>query len=160
MSIKMVNKDVLRHVASKIYLASCNREVDENYYECCLKLTEHEINQYLTRLEILNYKTYISYWTEPDILANTVLPYCVFNCLEFVTVKMPAAQFLKWLLFIRNNISISIIHHASNPVYQEDEAAVKFLTKLIADVQLAIINELPEFKAARINDVPPLESAL
>lgn len=160
MSIKIVNKDVLRHVASKMYLASCNNIVNENFYECCLKLSENAIEKYATRWEILNYKSFISYWTEPEILAKAAFPDCVFSCVDRATFKIPTAQFLKWLLFIREGISLDCIVRAGNPVYVDDEEAVKFLNKLIAQVQMAIINELPDFQNARGNVVPPLEAAI
>lgn len=160
MSIQIINTGVLRHVASKMYLASCSKVVDENFYDCCSKLKEAAINDYMTRWEILNYKTYISYWTDPEIKALAEIPNCIFNCVEYATVKIPAVQFLKWLLFIRNNISLPCIVHAGNPVYKDDEQAVKFLQKLVEQVQLAIIQQIPEFQKAKANEVPPLESAI
>ncbi|SHN45564.1 hypothetical protein [Chitinophaga sp. CF418] len=156
MSIKIVNKDVLRHVASKMYLASRNNIVNDNFYECCLKLSETAIEQYVTRWEILNYRTYVSHWADRENISPGEFPKCQVTFLDLVTFNIPAAQFLKWLLFIREGINVDCIIRAGNPIYAVDEDAVKFLNKLIAQVQMAIINELPDFQKAKVNEVPPL----
>lgn len=139
MSIQIIDKTIFLAVARKMFEAKSAVSASENYYQCCKLLSDDKIRELVTSWHDLNYDSYMSESNEAQNIPPST------ELVILVTPPPPKAiQFLKWLQCIRNNIYTQQVLKTNRRAAED----VLFLDRLIREVCIAIIIQLPEYEAA------------
>ncbi|MCX2429876.1 hypothetical protein [Pedobacter sp. GR22-10] len=139
MSIQIIEKTVFLAVARKMFEASIAVKVNENFYPCCREMSSERIIDIVASWHTLNWDSFENEYSEGEQMPERE------ELLIGITPPPPTAvQFLKWLHCIRYNINHNCIPRQNTTDLQD----ILFLDRLIRDVSKAIIEQLPDYRAA------------
>jgi hypothetical protein len=151
MSVQIIGRDASQYLLSHAIKQSYNKTVDINYSYCIAALCrgknlETELPAFIECLIELNEVTYsIKYKDKFQNLAQ-------FYALKAISNQNTNTfQALKFAQCLRYNIEIPTIQ-GIRELTKLEEKAILHLDVWIADMQCAIINELPEYNESKWNE--------
>lgn len=146
MSVLIPDLKIYQAVASKMFDASFRTTCDINHFSSCFSftnpLTEDRIWKLVKTWLTLNENSCDARYREE----SNQKPLTFFLKERFVSAP-DTYQFLKWLQCIKYNIELSTIETVRE-ITEDEREAYKFLSRLIDEAKMAIIDSLPEYKAA------------
>ena len=145
MSVLMVSPEIYGQIFHRIYMTKDKTQVDIDYCQEIRDFDTISLKAFITELSDLNEKSYNRAYKEKSKTMQS--NFINFNHAKFIDVY----QFLKYLHCIDYNIEI------------KNKKAVKKLRAIIKCVEFAIIDSLPQYKAAKefaiIDSLPQYKAA-
>lgn len=152
MSVLIADLKVYQGIASKMFDASFRTTCDINFFSSCHSfkepLTEAKIWQIVSTWLELNELSYDCKYGK-DEEENTVICPRMAKLLKKRFIEYPNTyQFLKWLQCVQYNIEVTTIQKV-RVLTEWETYCMEFLNKLTLQAAQAIIDSLPQYKAAK-----------